>query len=69
MVGSASPRPAATVFVLAVFLLGVTFIVWSLVVSQEASLHTRIVMGVGIGLVFAAIVALVEYIGYRRFMR
>jgi len=69
VVGSASPRPAATVFVLAVFLLGVTFIVWSLVVSQEASLHTRIVMGVGIGLVFAAIVALVEYIGYRRFMR
>jgi len=69
VVGSASPRLVATIFVLAVFLLGVTFIVWGLTVSQEASLHTRIAMGLGMGLIFAVIVALIEHIMYRKLMR
>jgi len=56
-------------FVLATFIIGVIFIVWSLTVLREVSLHSRIAMSVGIGLILATIVALFEYMRYGRLMR
>lgn len=67
--GSASPRLTAIAIVLTVFTLGVTLIACSLPALSETKLHTRIVMGVGVGLVIAAVATLIEYVRYRRFVR
>lgn len=67
--GSASPRPFAIVITLAVFVVGIILIAWSLVGLSKARLHAHATMGIGIGLVLAVIVVLIEYVKYNRVVR